>query len=284
MRYLAAIFTLLSCLSAATATDMTHEETVVRTAYAKYAYLSEQRVVGDLAIESGSAKVPVARDGIGLTPDQRLAAAQISFTLSDFVVGDVREILDRKALDLISPPVGEMLTTNGEEGFRYCEGALDAPWISLEVQWSPAHPLAPEVQDIKLTNLYQLEWRQQRPETLWQRYASYSVTVTYQGKSRGPYKALFIFGHDAKGNEVIEPEDATTNGLVLALRDHVFPDAFVLTHLRTNPVVANWVNARQMSGPACSVGQHDVCCDLVQLKCGPGRIDVANGLSKPLPQ
>jgi hypothetical protein len=138
------------------------------------------------------------------------------------VVGDVRDILDRKALDLISPAVGEMLTTNGEQGFSYSEGALDAAWICLEVQWSPAHPLAPEAKDIKLADLYQLEWHQQRPETLWQRYASYSVTVTYRGKSRGPYKALFIFGHGAKGDEVIEPEDATTNGLVLALRDHPF--------------------------------------------------------------
>lgn len=283
MRYLAVTCIMLASLSAAVA-QMTHEETMVRTAYAKFAYLSEQRVVGDLAIESGNARIPVAKDGIGLTPDQRLAAAQISFTLSDFAVGNVRDILDRKALDLISPAVGEMLTTNGEQGFSYSEGTLDAPWICLEVQWSPAHPLAPEAQDIKLGDLYQLEWHQQRPATLWQRYASYSVTVTYRGKSRGPYRALFIFGHDAEGNEVIEPEDATNNGLVLALRDHPFPDAFVLTRLRNNPLVANWVAAKQMSGPACSTGSGDVCCDLTQLKCGPGRVDVANGLAKPLPQ
>jgi hypothetical protein len=264
---------------------MTHEETMVRTAYAKFAYLSEQRVIGDLAIGSSNPKVPVSKDGIGLTAEQRLAAAQVSFTLSSFVVGDVRDILDRKAVDLISPAVGEMLTTNGEDGFSYSEAGLDAPWLCLEVQWSPARPLAPEIADIKLDDLYQLEWRQNRPDTVWQRYASYSVTVTYRGKSRGPYKALFLFGHDAtKGNEVIEPEDATTNGLVLALRDHLFPDAFVLTRLRNNPVVANWVSAKQMSAESCPVGQHDVCCDLAQLKCGPGRVDVANGLAKPLPQ
>jgi hypothetical protein len=112
-----------------------------------------------------------------------------------------------------------------------------------------------------------------------------SVTVTYQGKSRGPYKALSIFGHDAKGNEVVEPEDATIDptGLVEASHELLFPDAFVITRLRTFPVVTNWLNATQMSGPNCSVGQGDVCCDLVKLKCGPGREDVANGLAKPLP-
>jgi len=284
MRYLAAICALIASISGATAAEMTHEEAMVRTAYAKFAYLSEQRVVGDLAIEGTNTKVPVAKDGVGLTPDQRLAAAQVTFTLSNFVVGDMRDILNRKAVDFISPPMEEMLTTNGEEGFSYSEGALEAPWICLEVQWSPGRVVPPELLEIKLDDLYQLEWHQHRPEALWQRYASYTVTVNYQGKSRGPYKALFIFGHDAKGNEVIEPEDATTNGLVLALRDHPFPDAFVLTRLRNNPVVATWVGAKQMSNESCSAGLHDVCCDLAQLKCGPGRADVSNGLAKPLPQ
>jgi len=284
MKYLIAICLTLAAISSAFAAEMSREETMVRTAYAKYDYLSEQRVVGDLAIESSNPRVPEAKDGVGLTPDQRLTAAKVTFTLSNFVVGDVREILNRKAVDFISPPMEEVLTTNGEEGFSYSEGALDVPWICLEVQWSPGRVLPPEVLDIKLDDLYQLEWHQHRPETLWQRYASYSVTVTYQGKSRGPYKALFIFGHDAKGNEVIEPEDATTNGLVLALRDHPFPDAFVLTRLRDNPLVADWISARQMTSQACPVGQREVCCDLEKLKCGPGRVDVANGLAKPLPQ
>lgn len=214
LRYLA-VTCMLFGASLAVA-QMTHEETVVRTAYAKFACLSEQRVIGDLVIEASDPRILVAEDGVGQTPEQRLAASQVSFTLSNFAIGDVREILDRKAVDFISPAVGEMLTTNGEEGFSYSENGLDVPWICLEVQWSPARPLASGVTDVRLGDLYSLEWHKSRPETLWQRYASYSVTATYKGKSRGPYKALFIFGHDAKGNEVIEPEDATTNGLVLA--------------------------------------------------------------------
>jgi len=284
MRYLAAICMLMASIPGAFAADMSHEEIMVRTAYAKFAYASEQRVIGDLAMETFTPRRPVPQDGIGLTPAQRLSAAQISFTLKNFVVGDVREILSRKAVDLISPAVGEMLTTNGEKGTDYSEAGLSTHWDCLEVQWQPARPLPPAARDLKLDDLYQLEWRTQRPETAWQRYASYTVTVTFQGKTRGPYQALFLFGHDAHGNEVVEPEDATVNDLVSALHARLFPNSFVETTLRTYPVVADWLDAKQMSGPACSVGQGDVCCDLAQLKCGPGREDVAQGRAKPLPR
>jgi hypothetical protein len=109
--------------------------------------------------------------------------------------------------------------------------------------------------------------------------------VTFQGKSRGPYKAIFVFGHDATGNEVITPEDATTDSIALAtaMSAHLFPDSFVRTRLRTLPVLANWLSARQKSGPACSVGQRDLCCDLAQLRCGAASDDVAGWLAKPLP-
>ena len=106
------------------------------------------------------------------------------------------------------------------------------------------------------------------------------VTVTFQGKSCGPYKALFIFGHDGQGNEMIMPEDANTDSTALArvLAVHLFPDAFLRTRMRTYPVVADWINTHKKYGATCSRGQGDVCCDLVQLECGLGSDDVADGL------
>ncbi|MGA2002743.1 MAG: hypothetical protein ABSG70_05145 [Terriglobales bacterium] len=279
----------LLCLlcSMAVASDMTHEETAVRTAYAKFSFASEEGVIGRLAFEANGG-TPLSRYA-GMTADQRFAAARVSFVLSNFVVGDIGEILDRRAIDLITPSVGEYVLEGSIGIGEIREPGLAAHWGTLDASWQEPHQLggAEEgriaLQNIKVDDLYRLQWQRPRPKDIWQRYASYSVTVTFQGRSRGPYKALFIFGRDDKGNEIVEVQDATVPGLFGALYEHLFPDALVLSHLRKYPVVTNWLKAHQVSGPSCSVGQGDVCCDLVRLTCGPGSQDVAAGLSRPWP-
>ncbi len=260
--------------------QMTHEETIVRTAYAKFAYAQQQGVIGSLALEVGM-KMPVPQRYAGMTAEQRLAAEQITFVLGNFVVGDVRDILDRRAVELISPAAGETLNV---VGVTQDYAGTGAGWRCFVARWQPAVPQPPSLSDIKLRDLYHLQWEKDRPETVWQRYASYTVTIRFRDKVEGPYRALFIFGHDPSGNELVEPEDGVVDvsGLAYALHDRLFPDGLVLTKLRTYPVVANWLQANQVSSPTCSVGQSDVCCDLIKLKCGPGRDDVAKGLSKPL--
>jgi hypothetical protein len=283
MRYLAVTCMMLASFSAAVA-QMTHEETVVRTAYAKFAYASQQYAMVQLATESMGTVVGLPPKKTGTTNDQRMAAAQVSFALSDFVIGNVQDIINLKAVDFISPASGEMLAA-AQGDSQFAEGGTMFEARSIQPQWRPVSPPSPEVLEVRLADLYQIQWHLERPASLWQRYASYSVTVTFQGKSHGPYKALFIFGHDANGNEVIHPEDGTTDarGLAFAMHEHLFPDVLLRTRLRSSPVVANWLNANQMSAPSCSVGQADVCCDLAKLQCGPGREDAAEAIAKPLP-
>jgi len=253
---------------------------MVRSAYAKFAYAAQQRAISDLANEADGA--PASKKYAGLTSDQRLADAQVNFTLQDFVVGDVRDILKRKAFDLISPAVGEELSSFLYE-HNFDDHGLETHSYALDLGWGHAHVLSPTALEMTLGELLQAEYKVM-PEPSWQRYAAYSVTVSYHGKSRGPYKAMFVFGRDDKGREVIQPEDETTStsGLAYALSKPLFPDTLVLTHLRTFPVVSDWLNANQIPG-SCSAGVGDVCCDLVRLKCGPGRDDVTTGLAKALP-
>ncbi len=281
MRYIAITCMILASISSAVA-QMTHEETMVRTAYAKFAYAVQQGALGRLAVEAANF---VPNREPSLTSDQRLAAAQVDFVLSDFAIGDVRDIVNRKAVDLITSADGEMLDTSGESGATYTDEGLVTRYESFELHWKPAHILPAEARNLTIAELYELQWQEQWPQAQWRRYASYSVKVSYQGKTRGPYKALFLFGRDAQGNEIIAPEDGTTNaaslGIVLTL--HLFPDAFVSTRLRKLPVVTNWLSANEMQDASCSVGKGDVCCDLIGLKCGPGRVDLTDGLSKPLP-
>jgi hypothetical protein len=245
--------------------EMTHEETLVRTAYSKFTYASDQEVIGHLALESLDRNYPVPKGSSGLSIGQRLAAAHVSFKLSDFAVGNLADVINRKAVDLISPPIGEILAAATPVYF-----VDDKSWCSLQPMWQPAPQTTAEELTATLEELHGMKWQSEAPTTVWQRYASYSVTVTYQGKSRGPYKALFIFGHDAKGNEMVMPEDTTTDPIALAtvLAMHLFPEPFVRTQLRTYPVVADWLSSNQNYGAACSVGEDDVCCDLMQLRCG----------------
>ena len=131
---------------------------------------------------------------------------------------------------------------------------------------------------------------ERRVETQWQRFASYSVTVSYSGKTTGPYKALMLLGHDEHGNEQVEAEDSFTDvtGLALALSKSFFPESLVATRLRTYPFVTSWLNTTQMQDQSCSssqlsMGKRDVCCDLQALKCGIRHMDLVNEMSKPLP-
>jgi len=261
--------------------DMTHEETVVRTAYAKFSYASELEAIGHLAIEADGGPVP--KEFATLSNEQRLSDAQVIFKLSDFQVGNLSDILARKAVELIVPPIGEMLTAQ-TPGYGYgSDNGVGMTWYSVKPHWQPASSTSPEVQNATLNDLFEMEKSPLTPQ--WQRFAAYSVTVTFRGKSRGPYRALVLFGHDAEGNEMVMPRDGTTDSVALAtvLALHLFPEPFVRSRLRSLPVVTNWLSAEQMSGSSCSVGQGDVCCDLIQLQCGPGRVDVTDALSKPLP-
>jgi len=286
MRYLVTLLCLAFSWSAVAA-DMSHEETVVRMFYAKFAYAAEQEAVGQMAIEFGHRPLAGHEQYAGLSSEQRMAAADVRFTLSNFVVGDIHEILNQKLLDVVSSPEEERLVAHLHT-MNYSDFGTETHLIGLQVQWefSNAAEPTPEAAAITMDQLYALQWNQPRPADIWQRYASFTVAVTFQGKTRGPYHALFIFGHDTKGNEVVEPIDENTDvfGLGNVVHETLFPDAFVSSRLRTVPVVANWLQVRQSSDPSCSVGKGDVCCDLEKLTCGPGQADVTKALSKPLPR
>ena len=102
MKYLAVICVSLASLSGAVA-QMTHEETRVRTAYAKFAYAVEQGTIGAMAMEANNPLgMPIREEYAGMTREQRMAAAEVGFTLSDFVIGDARDIVHRKMVDLIT--------------------------------------------------------------------------------------------------------------------------------------------------------------------------------------
>jgi hypothetical protein len=286
MRYLAVICVMLASLSGALA-QMTPEETVVRTAYAKFAYAAEQYQMTQIATESLGTVVGALKPNNTMTNDQRLAAAQVVFVLNDFVIGNMQDIMKSKLTDFISVSNREILVA-GARWYQVAEGGVMVKVKSIEPQWRPAPVFEDEggaTKALTFANGISNTVPGHSPAVVWQRYASYSVTVTFQGKSYGPYKAVFLFGHDANGLEMIQPHDTITdaNALAFALEDHLFPDAFVSSHLRNAPVVANWLNAKIVSNQSCATGQGNLCCDLVKMQCGLAREDLTQGLAKALP-
>jgi hypothetical protein len=284
MKYVIAICLTFAAISSAFAAEMSHEETIVRTAYAKFAYASQQSVIGELALEANGKRIP--QQYADMSKEERIAAAQITFTLSDFVVGDVRDVLKRKVTDFITPSDSEIIESSQRiSSYTDADTGLVTHWNSINARWDKAHPIPPNIDALTVDDLYRLQWKQARPEGVWQSYAAYSVTVRFQGKTRGPYKALFLFGHDAQGKELVEPKDviAGSVGLGQVLTQGLFPEGFVSSKLRTYQVVSDWVSANQVSNPRCAVGSGDVCCDLVKLQCGLERRDVAHALAIPVP-
>jgi hypothetical protein len=244
---------------------MTHEETMVRTAYAKLSFASEQVAVAQLAMEATGAATP--QQLAGLSSEQRIANAQLNFTLSDFVVGNVNDILNKKATELINPAVNQRLYIT--EGYAsYHRAGQEYQWFQAMPKWVAADPIPVELASMTLGEFLNSQWHQKQQ---WATYASYSVTVTFQGKSAGPYKALFLFGHDDKGNETVEPEDGTVDAIVLArgMQKHLFADALLLEDLFKVPVVKTWVSEKQQ--PLNCAEDQGVCCDLSSGHCGPSQ-------------
>lgn len=282
LRYLVTLLCLAySCAMAQT--TMSHEETTVRTAYAKFAYAVEQGLVGHMALEAENPLMAKHDPDAGKSTEQRLAEGQVRFGLSDFSVGNFSDITDRKVLDLVSAPSGETLETSNNQ-YSYAASGKHTEWHFLSARWMDAGPLGSEITNMTVAQLYKLQADrgERSPGELWQHYASYTVTVSYMGRTRGPYKAMFLFGRDAHGNEMVQPQDTTISvtGLAYALHENWYPESFTASQLRKQPLVTRWLNERQRN---TSCGQHEICCDLTALACGPSHADVAGELARPLP-
>ena len=245
-----------------TSSQMTHEETVVRNAYAKLRFAAEQVPVTQLAMEATGLLTP--NELAGVSKEQRIANAQITIRLTDFAVGNIAEILQSKVTDLITPAASQRLEfQRGRHSYHLDK--QEYHWFELRAAWMPAEPVGEEA-NLKLQDFLALQWGKALPK--FQTYASYSVTVTYQGITAGPYKALFLFGED-KGTETVSPEDGTIDATALAavMHERLAADAFNTDRLRAVPVVQDWMAHHS---PNCSNSEEQgVCCDLAQMVCEP---------------
>ena len=96
------------------------------------------------------------------TGDQRLAGAQVTFRLGDFQIGELRDIVNRKAVEMIAPPNGEMLAASTPcYGYGSDGNGAGFSWCSVQPRWQPASVTSSEALNATLGQLHEVEWRGQ---------------------------------------------------------------------------------------------------------------------------
>jgi len=133
--------------------------------------------------------------------------AELSFELSNFRAGRVDEILSQRYAELVTLPVGEVISlTRG--GHSFDGGPQEA---TFEAEWEPGHYAAVFDPAWTVADVFHFEAAKYYD---LRTYVSYQVTVTLKGKSRS-YKALALFHEPAEPRDVGAPEfwDAIMNNL-----------------------------------------------------------------------
>ena len=245
------------------ATGMTPEEQAVRTAYARLAYGIQLRAVHQ-AVQKNKTSLTTA------TLNQQLQAGDMLIQLSNFWVGNVAELGDRKYSDLVTKPMGQILGV-AVAGYTYtAEDGTATRENNAEAQWLPAE-LDSENWDVNAVGVI----RGTDEGRYWNRVATFTVNVSYLGTSRA-YSAFFLFGKDSTGKAIVLALDNVINNSALTFfaQNPVYPTTlFKQPLLATNPAVRDWLTATQVQSESCQTGGA-ACCDPNTLKCGPSATDV----------
>ncbi|HEY1525201.1 MAG TPA: hypothetical protein VGH51_03095, partial [Candidatus Angelobacter sp.] len=252
---------------------LSHEEQVVRTTYAKLSYADEVRIVMrtmNALPDKFQADERVADKALG---------SRLEFQLSEFKTGPVSEIEGRIMSELAGfPPEGDTQgvlqvvpgTFNYKDNSAIGQGKTE--WaVYADVSWNmqPQHltagasgwPMA------ALLNLKEMNGP-------YDRYATYTVTMTFQSKSR-TYSTAVLFGKNADGANVHFLDLISGNmTLDLLAKTDMSTAPFSKTDLRDVPFIRKWLNSNRQQ--ACSVKGHgDVCCNPETKKCGVGTAPVS---------
>ncbi len=253
------ILTVLLCLCAlsASAVDMSHEETTVRTAYARLAY----------AVDIDNVFTAATHPDHSTSPSLR-------FTLSNFTVGRLSDIAQASFIDRfpVIDETGEEIIHTSVHTVNWSEGEgkdkKSTSMEALQVHWGP--PSTPEGPNgtahtssvEQMIPILEKEWGVPGLRT----YCLFTVTASLAGRSR-TYQAVFFFddsGHAAPLDQVVGQDG---NNLEYFLTHPVFPSVLRDTKLAQQPAVSSFL----VAGPKrASCKAQDACCDVQTLRCGIG--------------
>ncbi|HZE79309.1 MAG TPA: hypothetical protein VE604_00325 [Candidatus Polarisedimenticolia bacterium] len=258
--------------------QMTHEEQVVRATYARVTFAAQLGMLWH-AVELDEGW-PGLNDGLVLT---KAMNEQVRFDLTDFKVGELKDISTASWTSLIEGPVDTLFIHFVEMpvGFTKDNKTRNFPITYADAAWKPAALSAIDRQEERVrTSLVPTvkevlrSLRKPNGGGEWKRYASYSVVASLREKSIS-YRATFLFSPD--GQEILPLDYATGMGIASFVKTTMFPSALVDTAFREIPLVQSWILSNEIKGCKTS-NQPEVCCDPVMGRCGIASEDLQRSL------
>ena len=258
------LLTLLTFLATSLA-QMTHEETVVRTAYAKLAYAVQLNEIYHFTSDSKG------------NLSERLRKNEIRFNLTDVRSGKISDITADKYADLVTEPDGRDVIHATVASIDYTERGKKVTMDTVSAQWGKGQTVN-EDWNVPLSKL--LPAIQDQNRAAFSRYVACTVTVDYQGKQE-TYKALWLFGQDYDSNPYTVAGDTIIgingNSLHHVANHPIYPAVLLETPSGDKPEIRDWFAAHVV--PSCGV-DHDSCCDTQSLQCGISAANLQRSLGE----
>lgn len=248
--------TVLLFAAPAFATTMSHEEAVVREAYAKLAYAADVTSVQEVVDSQEQGEIIDQNEAM-----QTIAANKLEFSLSDFKIGNIADIKGYYDDYVGEPDGGYVLSAGASTNNTTVDDIIVRTSLSAQVQWTEGPSTAPNAWKIPAVSALSRETN----GITYQRYASYRVILKFQGRQRD-YRALAIFApakpgfgtvlfQDNQSEDVLFVDLITNNSaLTLFAKPGTDISPYDLRANRHNPIVAEWLRKNQP--PSTGVQAH----------------------------
>jgi hypothetical protein len=168
-------------------------------------------------------------------------------------------------------------TYNFTEDIEATREVKETSETGAQASWSAGQNLA---QDWNVPFEQMLTDIEAQNKSKYSRYAAYSVTISFEGRSRS-YRAMFLFGN---GEIPVLAADNVTNHPALTglISKSLYPRVLLESPLARKKAVAGWLKAHQVRDPACRPGQGEACCDPSSMRCGVAAEDVDRAADKAI--
>jgi hypothetical protein len=266
MRYIATTCMILASISAA-ATQMTHEETVVRANYAKFAYATRLGVLVHYVQTARS----ITPNGLHTPADiaKEMAEAVPNFEFGSFAVGNNTDIAGTGWDTFVSKPNGDLINTTTQQlpyRMKTSTGDSTTNMNFLSVSWDRHQDYNADWSMPAQKVLEEFSHPDAASDAIFTRYAAYTVTVKLNGRQR-TYQAIFLFGKHPDGTEAVWPIDHILGmgSLSYVTSKSIYPQPLLETHLREWPGISAWIATASINSDSPAP---DVVCDGVSSKCG----------------
>jgi hypothetical protein len=242
MKYVIALCLTFAAISCALAAEMSHEETMVRTAYARLSYAAQLRVVANDAMHASHLS--------NAELQEQIAKLAPRFEIDNVALGNLSAIAGLPWEQMVTKPDGDLIyvrsggaspsITTGNGVTKRSMFWVMTGWgnHAFEQGWNGV-TVAQAVGDVP-----------KLPGEVYISYLSYQVTAKLEDRSR-TYNAMFLFGRDPKGNETIHMIDNVVGlgSLELVSTQSLYPEALLETYYREIPEISDWIAANTVAKP-----------------------------------